>query len=192
MSGRDRSPDRISRSPIRISQRRRALRAAVSLALAAAALLGARAARAQELLYGATFTGATGVEGGARDVASGIRRARTLLSLGGDARVDESPRDVFRVVAQLELEPSAAFGARAGYARRFGERFEIGAYVTGFLAPETLVGVAGGLTYDLPLADGASLTFGPSVPVYFVGSDLPSGTILWQALFQAGIRLDLD
>ena len=164
------------------------LRAALlSLSLAAVAFAGD--ASAQQYLIGASLGLSSGIEGGG--AAGGLFRTRTRLRIGGDVRIDESPEDIFQFAAIAELEPKAGFGADVRYARAAGEHFVVDAGLMGIIAPASLYGVCAGLDYRLPLSKRTQLFFGPEADFYFLGSDLPDGTVLWEIRVQAGLRADL-
>jgi hypothetical protein len=156
--------------------------------LALAALLWPRAAGAQQYLIGGAGAVSSGIEGGG---GGGLYRTRTRIRIGADLRIDESPDDILEFGLQAEIEPRAAFGADVRYARAAGDHFVLDAGVIGFLAPASLYGVCAGLTYRLPLSKKVQITLGPEADFYFLGSDLPDGTVVWQLRFQGGFRVDL-
>jgi hypothetical protein len=157
----------------------------VALAIA----LAAPPARAQRLLLAADVDAASGVEGGTYLGGVGIRRARTTLRFGVDGSIDETPENIVAAALLIELEPHASLGAEVRLMRNVwkGLTLEIGA--TGYLAPATLFGATVGATYRIPLFSTFSFTIGPALNGYFIGSDLPSGTILWQGLVRGGLRV---
>jgi hypothetical protein len=166
-------------------------RSLLRVALAAAALacsLGApTSARAQQYLIGGTAAVSSGIEGG----SVGPYRTRTRLRLGGDVRIDEFPDDIFEVGLDAEIEPKSSVGADLRYARAASDRIFFDAGIIGILAPSSLYGVVGGVTYRLPLGKKAQITLGPEADFYFLGSDLPDGTVIWELRFQGGFRVDL-
>ena len=117
--------------------------------------------------------------------------ARARLRLGLDLRVDEFPTDIFGVGILVELLPHSSFGLDARYMRAVGSRFEVNAGGIAIVAPESLFGPSAGLKYRLPLSTATRITLGPEANVFVIGSDLPSGTIIWQVLLQGGIHADL-
>ncbi len=151
--------------------------------------LAAPPARAQRLLLAADVDAASGVEGGTYLGGVGIRRARTTLRFGVDGSIDETPENIVAAALLIELEPHASLGAEVRLMRNVwkGLTLEIGA--TGYLAPATLFGATVGATYRIPLFSTFSFTIGPALNGYFIGSDLPSGTILWQGLVRGGLRV---
>jgi len=159
------------------------------LALSVASVAFAADASAQQYLIGASLGLSSGVEGGG--AAGGLFRTRTRLRLGGDLRIDESPDDIFEFAAIAEVEPKAGFGADVRYARAAGEHFVIDAGLMGIVAPSSLYGACAGLDYRLPISKRSQLFFGPEFDIYFLGSDLPDGTVLWELRVQAGLRADL-
>jgi hypothetical protein len=113
------------------------------------------------------------------------------LRIGGDLRIDESPDDILEFALLAEVEPRSGFGADLRYARAAGDHFILDAGLLGILAPASIYGVCAGLTYRLPLSKHAQITLGPEADFYFLGSDLPDGTVIWQMRFQGGLRADL-
>ncbi len=152
-----------------------------------AALAWAAPAGAQQYLVGADAAVSSGIEGG----GVGLFRTRTRLRLGADVRVDEFPEDILEVGLLAEVEPRSGFGADVRYARMAGEHFVFEAGVMAILAPDTLYGVCGGATYRLPLGKRVQITLGPEADFFFLGTDLPRGTVIWQLRFQGGLRVDL-
>jgi hypothetical protein len=158
----------------------------------AAALLGALAvappARAQQYLIGADASLSSGVEGGG---AEGFYRARTRLRLGADLRVDEFPDDILEASLLAEIEPRSGIGADVRYARMAGDHIVFDAGVLAIVAPASLYGVSGGVTYRLPLSKRVQITFGPEADFFFLGTDLPNATIIWQVRVNGGVRVEL-
>jgi hypothetical protein len=144
-------------------------------------------ASAQQYLIGADLGLSSGVEGG----GAGLARARTRLRLGADLRIDESPDDILELAALAELEPRSGFGADVRYARAASDRFFVDAGLLAILAPASLYGACAGLTYRLPISKRTQITLGPEVDLYFLGTDLPDGTVIWEMRIQAGVRVDL-
>jgi hypothetical protein len=156
--------------------------------LAATTVLGVSSvASAQEYLFGGEAQIANGVVGG---TDASPMRARTRLRLGADLRIDEFPKDIFAVGALIELEPRAAFGVDLRYLFEVGTHWVLNVGCVGFLAPETLIGPAVGVDYRIPFSH-VSLVVGPEINAFVLGSDLPDGTIVWQALLQVGIHASL-
>jgi hypothetical protein len=154
------------------------------------ALLAPSKAGAQQYLLGTSGELATGLEGGG-GAETAMYLARLRLRLALDLRVDEFPADIYSVGLLLEVEPHSAFGIDARYMRRLGTRFEVNVGGIAFVAPESLIGPSAGLKYRFSLSSATQVTVGPEVNVFVIGSDLPDGTIVWQALIQAGIHADL-
>jgi hypothetical protein len=142
-------------------------------------------------MLGATGSGWTGLESGGRGAATGLRLARTTLRLGLDARVDESPKDVYGADFLAEIEPHAAFGADAWYGRRVGSQFLLHAGVTAFALPSSLVGTTFGASWRPTLVEELGLVVGPRFQSYYFGSDLPDGGLVWQVVLEAGFHVDL-
>ena len=146
-------------------------------------------ARAQQYLIGASAAGSSGIEGGGAN--GGMRITRTRLRLGGDLRIDESPDDIFEFAAIAEVGPRSGVGADARYARAAGSHFLVEAGLMGIVAPASLYGACAAFTFRLPLLKKMQLLVGPEVDLFFLGSDLPDGTVIWQARLQGGLRVDL-
>jgi hypothetical protein len=145
------------------------------------------AARAQEYLLGADATASSGIEGG----GTGFFRTRTRLQIGADLRVDEWPDDVMEVGLLAEVEPRSGFGGYLHYGRVLDKHIVVTAGVLAILAPASLYGACAGLTYRLPLSKHVQVVLGPELDFYFLGSDLPDGTVIWQVRVQGGFRVDL-
>jgi len=145
-------------------------------------------ADAQQYIAGAAAEVGSGIAGGAHGQ---MMRARTRLRLGGDLRVDEDPEDIYGAALLAEVEPRASIGADVRYMRAVGRRFVLHVGGLGYFAPATLFGGAAGVEVRVPLGASSALTFGPEASFFFLGSDLPDGTVFWQGLLQAGIHVDL-
>lgn len=156
-----------------------------ALVLAGLALF-ARKAAAQQYLVSGSAEVAQGV-----DIAGGLRQTRTRLRLGVDLSIDESPKDAVSAALIAEVEPRGSVGADLRYVRFFGERVMLNAGVIGILAPSSLYGATVGMKYRFPLAKSLWLLAGPEANFYFLGTDLPDGTVITQLLLQAGLRVDL-
>ncbi len=167
------------------------IRRTIGLVLVAACTWGTHTgvARAQQYLIGGSIAASSGVEGGGAQNA--LARTRTRLRIGGDLRIDESPDDILEFAALAEIEPRSGFGADVRYARAAGDRFVVDAGLLGIVAPSSLYGVCASLTYRLPISKRAQITVGPEADFFFLGSDLPDGTVLWQVRLQGGLRVDL-
>lgn len=162
----------------------------IALLFAGTTTLTAPAAHAQKWLMTGTSEASSGVEsGGGRSPSVG--RAQTRMRMGVDLAVDESPEDVFGAAVLVALEPRTAFGLDARYTRVLRERFAFSAGAIGFIQPGTLVGPVGAFEYRHPIANSFRLTAGPELDVFVVGNDLPDKTVIWQALFHVGLRVDL-
>src|SRR5262249_9081487 len=145
-------------------------------------------ASAQQYLPGASAGISSGMEGGGQ---AALRRTRTRLRLGGDLRIDESPEDVFEFGLLAEVEPESGIGADLRYARVVGDRFVLDAGAMAIALPSSLYGACAGLTYRLPISKRSQVTLGPEADFFFLGTDLPDGSVLWQVRFQGGFRVDL-
>ncbi len=147
------------------------------------AVLAPREAAAQQYLIGASAEVSGGVETG-----ESFMPARVRARLGADLRVDEFPEDIYCVGLLADIAPRTAFGVDARYARQLGKSFEVNVGGILYVAPASLLGPSVDLKYHLPLSTAATLIFGPEVNVFFLGSDLPGGTIIVQTLLEAGIH----
>ncbi len=165
--------------------------AALTALAALAAGTATTPARAQQLAIAGAADLATGIEGGGRGPASGVRRARTLIRAGAEAYVDESPKNRVGAALLLELEPHTAAGADLRYIRMLSDRFTLQLGGVAMLAPSTLVGATVGADYRFPLSPTVALTASPTVQVYFLGTDLPDGSVIWQGLLHVGVHVDL-
>ena len=146
-------------------------------------------ANAQQYLIGGSVAASSGVEGGGAQNA--LARTRTRLRIGGDLRIDESPDDILEFAAIAEIEPRSGFGADVRYARAAGDRFVVDVGLLGIVAPASLYGVCASFNYRLPISKRAQVTVGPEADFFFLGSDLPDGTVLWELRLQGGLRVDL-
>jgi hypothetical protein len=116
---------------------------------------------------------------------------RTRVRIAVDARVDESPQDVAIVGLDAEVTPTAGIGADLRYGRILGDRVVLSAGILGILAPWSLYGACGVLEYRIPVAKGVQITLAPEADVFFLGTDLPDGTAIWQFRLNGGLRADL-
>lgn len=171
-----------------MNRSRRLLSARTLLALAGwLTLVVPSPARAQQYLpAGSAYLG-SGVEGGGRDV----QRARTRLKLGLELRIDEDPENGISGAGVFDIEPRTSFGADLRYVRRIGPKFAVSGGGVGYFVPAILVGPCAGLEIRVPTFYKTYLALGPEIAVFAFGSDLPDRTVIWQALFQAGFRVDL-
>jgi hypothetical protein len=164
--------------------------AALSAAALLAAATAATPARAQELGLAGVADVATGLAGGGRGHAAGVRRARTLIRAGAEAWVNESPKDRLGAMLLLELEPHTAAGVDLRYVRLLTDRFTLQLGGVAMFVPSTLVGATVAADYRLPIKPTVALTATPSIQVFFLGNDLPSDTVLWQGLLHVGVHVD--
>ena len=162
--------------------------AAAWLAVACAATWTADAS-AQQYLIGANLGLSSGIEGGG--ALGGLDMARLRMRLGADLRIDESPDDILEFGLLAELLPKSGFGADVRYERAASDRFFVDAGALAILAPASLYGVCAGLTYRLPISKRTQITLGPEADFFFLGTDLPDGTVIWQVRVQGGVRVDL-
>jgi hypothetical protein len=152
--------------------------------------LSSRVGEAQQWVVGTSAELASGLAGGGSDGVV-MERARTRLRIGADLRVDEFPKDIFGVSVIAELEPRASFGIDLRYMRRISPRIDIGAGAVGLIFPESLVGPSCAMRVHFALSHALDLVVGPEVDVFVIGTDLPSDTVVWQALLQVGVHIDL-
>jgi len=162
-------------------------RSFASAAVLAVSALVSTTAYAQQYLPAASAHAASGLEGGGR----GFQRARTRVRVALELRIDEIPDEAIVVGGLVDVEPRTAFAAEVRYMHTISPRIAVGAGAIGYLVPATLVGPCAGLEARVPLAKKTFLTAGPDVAVFALGSDLPDRTVIWQALFQVGFRVDL-
>ena len=154
-----------------------------------AVLLSAHEAKAQQYLIGGSAGLATGLAGGG-GATSVLERARTRLRVAVDLRVDEFPKDIFVVGMVAELEPHASFGLDLRYMRSVSKKIDLNVGAIGYIFPESLIGPVVGLDYHL-VVGGVELVGGPEFNVFFLGTDLPSDSVVWQALLQVGVHFGL-
>jgi hypothetical protein len=163
-------------------------------ALLAAALVAGMhegGARAQTFPIGASVDVASGVEGGGKGHATGVRRARTLFRFGGEMALSEEPGPRVAAGVLLEIEPRTSVGADIRYVHLVGERFAFHIGAIGIFAPTTLFGASVGGELRLSLSRRVAVLAGPTVRAFFVGNDLPDGTVIFQGLFNVGIHVSL-
>jgi hypothetical protein len=151
--------------------------------------LFARVADAQQYLIGGSAGLASGIAGGG-GATSVLERARTRLRLAIDLRVDEFPKDIFVIGMVAELEPHTSFGLDLRYMRSVSKKIDLNIGAIGFIYPESLIGPVAGLDYHLLLGK-IDLVAGPEFNVFIIGTDLPSNSVVWQALLQVGIHVGL-
>lgn len=154
---------------------------------ALALVLSAGTASAQQYLPAASAQLASGAEGGGKLV----QRARTRLRLGLELRVDEDPENALSFAALVDIEPRTALGGELRYVRAVSPRFAVSGGGIAYFVPGTLLGPCAGAELRIPVAKKMFLSVGPDVAVFAFGSDLPDRIIVWQALLQAGLRVDL-
>ena len=147
-------------------------------------------AHAQQYILGGSAGLATGIAGGGGE-NSVLERARTRIRLAVDLRVDEFPKDIFAIAMVAELEPHASVGLDLRYLRMLSKKIEVNAGAIGFLYPASLIGPVAGANYHLPIGTTGNLVVGPEFNVFVIGTDLPSNSVIWQALLQVGFHVDL-
>lgn len=167
------------------------MRAGFILAAASIALLSEGRALAQDFPIGASADVGTGIEGGGKGFATGVRRARTLFRFGGEMALSDMPGPRVGAGLLLEIEPRTSVGADLRYLHLVGDRFLLHIDARGIFAPSTLFGAAAGAELRLPIAKRISLTVGPTLNAYFFGYDLPEGTVIFQGLLHVGIHVHL-
>ena len=163
------------------------LRQAAASAVGLCVVLAASRATAQQYLPAASAHLASGVEGGGKL----LQRARTRLRLGVELRIDEEPDNGMAFAALVDIEPRTAFGAELRYVRLVTPTFAVSGGAIGYFVPGTLLGPCAGAELRIPIRNKMFIGVGPDVTVFAFGSDLPDRIIVWQALFQAGLRVDL-
>jgi hypothetical protein len=155
--------------------------AAILVALASAP----RPALAQQYLIGVSGELADGIDMG---TSVPFKLARIRARLGVDLRVDEFPDDIVCVGILADLVPRTQFGVDARYARMMGKHFEVNIGGIGYVAPATLFGPSADLKYHATVSGSTEVVVGPEINLFVLGSDLPEGTIFFQALLEAGIH----
>jgi hypothetical protein len=151
----------------------------------------ARPAHAQQYVVGGDAEVLTGIEGGAGGFKVPPQRARTTLRLGGSVFVDEFPKNILSAAVLLEIEPKASVGVDARYSRLLGRHFTAGVGAVGYVLPETLIGPSFDVQARLPMSKHVAFTVGPMINAFVIGSDLPDGTVVWQAMLRLGIHANL-
>jgi len=161
-----------------------------ALALVAPLLVGVglpSLASAQQYLPAASAQAASGIEGG----GSGFQRARTRIRLGLELRLDEAPENAVVAAVLFDIEPRTAFGGELRIVHSISPLIAVGAGGIGYFVPALLFGPCAGVEVRIPILKKTYIAVGPEVAVFALGSDLPDRTVIWQALFQAGFRVDL-
>lgn len=161
-----------------------------ALAACFATMLATVNASAQQYKLGAYAGLSSGVEGGSNG-SFGLRRARTMLRLGGDAHVDEFPSEIIGIYGVAEVEPHASVGLEGRYMHMLGESNVVHIGGIGLLAPYTLFGANAGFAHRFNFSKSIGLEVGPAFQVFFIGSDLPDNEVVWQGLLQVGIHANL-
>lgn len=164
--------------------RRTATAAALALALTAPA------ASAQKWVPSGVMQMSSGLEGGGGRATS-MERAQTRMRVGADLLVDERPEDIFGAAALIAFEPRTAFGADFRYTRVVAQKLAFSAGGIVYFQPRSLVGPVASAEYRVPLGKSFTFTAGPEANCFVVGTDLPDHTVIWQALFQVGMRVSL-
>jgi len=161
----------------------------VPTGLLALVALSVRPAGAQKYLIGASAGASSGVEGGGPQGTMAMTRTRVRIAV--DARVDESPEDLLLGGLDAEVTPTSGIGADLRYGRMVGDRVVLSAGILGILAPWTLYGACAVFEYRIPIAQRFQITIAPEGDVFFLGTDLPDGTAIWQFRLNGGLRADL-
>jgi hypothetical protein len=164
------------------------LRSRSAVAIVAAFASFASDAHAQKPIFGAFMEGASGISVGGGNGFLVLQRARTLARVGGWLSFDESPNQVYSVALLMSVEPSIAIGADAQWGYWLSKMFLFEAGPTMFFAPQTLIGITGGLRARVPLDSHFAILAGMSFSAYFAGSDLPANTAVLSALGVVGIH----
>jgi hypothetical protein len=159
----------------------------------ALALLSPSAAQAQQYMLGGQAAVSSGFEAGDPGTGSTtFRRARTRLSAGLDARVDETPKDGMGIVIYTDLEPHISVGGELRYMHWFSPTAIGYAGGTSAFAPHTLLGGTFGLQLRFPLdLQGTAVIVEPSFSALPLGTDLPSDKMLIWGLLSLGIHTNL-
>ena len=161
----------------------------VLMSVALGVVTASSSASAQRYLFGMEAGASSGVEGGGPQGTMALTRTRARIAV--DARIDESPEDVVLAGLDAEVTPTAGLGADLRYGRMLGEHVVLSAGVLGILAPWSLYGGCGVFEYRIPIFKGVQITLAPEADVFFLGTDLPDGTAIWQFRLNGGLRADL-
>lgn len=157
-------------------------------AIPVAALLALpQLAHAQQYLPAASAHVASGAEGGGRD----FQRSRTRLRMALELRLDEAPENALVGAGILDIEPRTAAGGELRYVRTVTPVVAVSGGAISYFVPAILLGGCAGVEVRVPFAKKTYLALGPELTVFAFGTDLPDRTVIWQALFQAGFRVDL-
>ncbi len=162
-------------------------RTARAAACTVALVLAAGSASAQQYQPAASAQLAEGVEGGGQIV----QRARTRMRIGLELRIDEDPENALAFAGLVDLEPRTALGAEVRYVRAVSPTLAVSAGGVGYFVPGILLGPCAGVEFRIPIAKKTFLSVGPDMAAFAFGGDLPDRIIVWQALFQVGLRVDL-
>lgn len=155
-----------------------------------AGLLAAPGAWAQRWVPSGVMQMSSGLEGGGGRATS-MERAQTRMRVGADLFVDERPEDIFGAAALIAFEPRTAFGLDFRYTRVVAQKYAFSAGGIAYFQPGSLVGPVASAEYRIPLGKAFTFTAGPEANCFVVGTDLPDRTVIWQALFQVGMRVSL-
>lgn len=166
------------------------MRRALGSLIAVAALLTSPAAFAQKWVASGVSQLSSGVEGGGGRATS-MERAQTRMRVGADLFVDERPEDIFGAAALIAFEPRTAFGLDFRYTRVAAQKWAFSGGAIAYLQPGSLVGPVASAEYRIPLGKTFTFTAGPEANCFVLGTDLPDRTVIWQALFQVGVRVSL-
>lgn len=161
----------------------------VATLVGSAALLVAPAAHAQRWVMSGVTQLSSGIEGGGK--ATSTERAQTRMRIGADLFVDENPEDIFGAAVLVAVEPRTAFGIDARYTRVVAQKLAFSGGAIAYLQPGSLVGPVAAAEYRMPFGKNFVFTAGPEANVFILGTDLPDRTVVWQALFQLGLRVSL-
>ncbi|MFO0738532.1 MAG: hypothetical protein U0270_21735 [Labilithrix sp.] len=156
----------------------------------AAVVLASPAAHAQKWIASGVSQLSSGVEGGGGRATS-MERAQTRMRVGADLFVDENPEDIFGAAALIAFEPRTAFGLDFRYTRVVAQKWAFSGGAIGYLQPGSLVGPVAAAEYRVSLGKTFTFTAGPEANCFVLGTDLPDRTVIWQALFQVGVRVSL-
>lgn len=166
------------------------LSTSIAALTASAMLLVAPAANAQKWVMSGVTQLSSGVEGGGGRTTA-MERAQTRMRIGADLFVDERPEDIFGVSGLIGIEPRTSFGIDARYTRVVDNKYAFSAGGIAYLQPGSMVGPVAAAEYRMPMSKNFIMTMGPEANVFIIGTDVPDRTVIWQALFQVGVRVGL-
>src|SRR4029078_7296081 len=101
-----------------------------------------------------------------------VQRARPLLRIGLELRIDEEPENALAFGALVDIEPRTALGAEFRYVRAVTPGFAVSGGGIAGLLHGTVLGPCAGAEVRIPMGKKLFLTVGPDVSVFAFGGDL--------------------